>query len=131
MAVEALRIAAVAIIALCCITLLKSWRPELAVILSIAAGTAVLMYGINLVSGIVDAADSLFMRCGLDKDGMAAAGRIVGIAYIAQFCSDTCRDCGESSLAGKVELAGRLMMVGAAVPLVISTLDAIGGIMKP
>lgn len=126
---EVLKLSAVAVIALCAVMVIKSYRPELAMQVSIGAGIVILAYGINTVSGIVQTADSFMSRYGIDPEGMKSIGKMIGIAYIAQFSADTCRDCGESSLAGKVEFAGRLMMVTAAIPLVISTLEAIGGLM--
>lgn len=129
MGTDVLKLSAVALIAICAVMMIKSYRPELAMQVSIGAGIAILAYGMNTVGGIAQTADSLFSRYGIDPEGMKSIAKMIGIAYIAQFSADTCRDCGESSLAGKVEFAGRLMMVSAALPLVISTLEAIGGLM--
>ena len=129
MGTDVLKLSAVALIAICAVMIIKSYRPELAMQVSIGAGIAILAYGMNTVGGIAQTADSLFSRYGIDPEGMKSIAKMIGIAYIAQFSADTCRDCGESSLAGKVEFAGRLMMVSAALPLVISTLEAIGGLM--
>lgn len=131
MAGDVLKLAAVAITALCAIMILKNYRPELAVLAGIAAGISILAYGVKTASGAAQAANSLMNRYGLDAEGMKTVIKMIGIAYIAQFCADTCRDCGESSLAGKVELVGRLMLVTAAIPLVMSTIEAIGGLMMP
>ena len=130
MIIDVLKLAAVAVIALCAVLVLKSYRPEIAMQVSIGAGIVILAYGMNTVESIIHSANSIMSKCGLDPEGMISVGKLIGIAYIAQFSADTCRDCGESSLAGKVELAGRLMMVTAALPLVVSTLEAIGGLMK-
>jgi len=130
MIADVLKLAAVAVIALCAVLVLKSYRPEIAMQVSIGAGIVILAYGMNTVENIFYSANSIMSQYGLDPEGMISVGKMIGIAYIAQFSADTCRDCGESSLAGKVELAGRLMMLTAAMPLVISTLEAIGGLMK-
>ena len=130
MITEVLKLAAVALIALCAVLVLKSYRPEIAMQVSITAGIIILAYGMNTVESVMNSARTVMNQYGLDPEGMISVGKMIGIAYIVQFSADTCRDCGESSLAGKVELAGRLMMVTAAIPLVLSTLDAIGGLMK-
>ena len=36
---------------------------------------------------------------------------------MAQFAADACRDAGESSLASKVELAGKVAVILMALPL--------------
>lgn len=129
MAADVIKLSAGAIVALCAVMIIRNHRPELAMQVSIAAGIAILACGVNAVGDIAQTAKTIMMRYELDSESLGSAVKIIGIAYIAQFSSDTCRDCGENSLAGKVELVGRLMMVAAALPLVISTLDAIGGLM--
>lgn len=44
--------------------------------------------------------------------------KAVGVSLICRIASDICRDCGESSLASKVELAGKLSIVALSLPLV-------------
>lgn len=130
MGMEVLKLAAVALIGVCAVLVLKSWRPELAMAVSIGASLLIIGYGMNTVGGIAERVNSLMVQYGLDTDIIKTAGKMIGIAYIAQFSADTCRDCGESSLAGKVELTGRLMMAAAALPLVVSTVEAIGGLIE-
>ena len=130
MAGEALRGAGAAVIAVSAATILKSYRPELAVQVSIAAGLVVIALGIRAASGVAEAVAALLSSYGIAPEGMKAALKITGIAYIAQFAADTCRDCGESSIASKVELAGRLMMAAAAFPLIAATVEAIRGLMQ-
>ena len=127
---DALKLAAVAVIAICAVLVLKSYRPELAMQVSITAGIIILTYGMSTVESIADIANSIMTQYGMEPEGMKSVSKMIGIAYIAQFSADTCRDCGESSLGGKVELAGRIMMLTAAIPLVISTVQAIGGLMR-
>lgn len=124
-----LKLSAVAIIALCAVLILRKYREELAMQVGLAAGIVILSMAVNTAGEISSMASGLLERYGLDPLGMKSVTKMIGIAYIAQFSADTCRDCGESSLAGKVELAGRLMMVTAAIPLITSTVEAIGGLM--
>ena len=115
MAADVIKLSAGAIVALCAVMIIRNYRPELAMQVSIAAGIAILAYGVNAVGDIAQTAKTIMMQYELDSESLGSAVKIIGIAYIAQFSSDTCRDCGENSLAGKVELVGRLMMVAAAV----------------
>lgn len=124
-----LKLSAVAIIALCAVLILRKYREELAMQVSLAAGIVILSMAVKTAGEISSMANGMMERYGLDPLGMKSVSKMIGIAYIAQFSADTCRDCGESSLAGKVELAGRLMMVTAAIPLITSTVEAIGGLM--
>lgn len=44
--------------------------------------------------------------------------RALGLSLLSTICSDLCRDCGEGSLAGGVEMAGKLSIVVLCLPLV-------------
>ena len=43
--------------------------------------------------------------------------KTLGTCFLAQFAADACRDAGESSLASKVELAGKVAVILMALPL--------------
>ena len=44
--------------------------------------------------------------------------RALGLSLLTAICSDLCRDLGEGTLAGGVELAGKLSIVVLCLPLV-------------
>ena len=67
MGIEVLKLSAVALIAICAVAVIKSYRPELAMQVSIGAGIVILAYGMNAVAGIAQTADSFFIRYGIDS----------------------------------------------------------------
>ena len=44
--------------------------------------------------------------------------KAVGICLLTQLAGDVCRDSGESSIASKIELAGRAAILLTAMPLI-------------
>jgi len=50
-------------------------------------------------------------------DALKIVLKAVGIAYICEFAVQALKDCGESSIASKVELGGKLVMVAMTLPL--------------
>ena len=50
----------------------------------------------------------------------------VGIGYVCQFSSDICADAGESAIASKIELVGRIAVLTMTVPVIGSLIDLIG-----
>ncbi len=110
---------------------LKELRPDMARLLSLAAGlcitAAVLPMSAEFISGIasfgeISAPLAEFMRPLI---------RICGIAYIAQFSAELCRDAGESALAGRVELAGKTAITLMSFPIIkevfLSLMRIVGG----
>jgi stage III sporulation protein AD len=51
--------------------------------------------------------------------------KIIGIAYITEFGSQVCRDAGEGAVAGKIEFAGKIMIMVMAIPIIALVLDTI------
>jgi len=52
--------------------------------------------------------------------------KVIGIAYIAEFGAQVCRDAGEGAVAAKVELAGKALVLLLALPIVYAILDFVG-----
>lgn len=130
MAAAVIRIAGMAVIAVSAVQILRQCRPELAVYVSIAAALAILALCLDTIQGLRQAVEEFLLKYSIGGESIKAVLKITGIAYIAQFAADACRDCGESAVASKVELAGRLMMVAAAFPLISSTMAAIMELMS-
>lgn len=49
-------------------------------------------------------------------------GKILGTAFLAGLAADICRDCGESALAAKIELAGRIIIIALTLPVLQAVL---------
>ena len=54
----------------------------------------------------------------------------LGIALATGICADICRDCRESSIAGYVEMAGRIEILLLCLPLIAEILEAVGGLLQ-
>jgi stage III sporulation protein AD len=51
--------------------------------------------------------------------------QIIGIAYVAEFGAQICSDAGEGSIASKIELAGKILIMGVAAPIIISLVEQV------
>ena len=56
--------------------------------------------------------------------------KVVGIAYLAGFGAEVCRDAGERATAGKLELAGKVIILITALPVLIAVLETITRFLK-
>lgn len=97
--------------------LLRAQKPEFRMAVSVAAGLLVLMWSMDGIGEGVEAVRDLTGQSGLPEDAASLLLRATGIAVIAEFGAQLCRDADESALAGRVELAGRAALLGLAAPL--------------
>ena len=47
------------------------------------------------------------------------------ITYICELCSGICKDAGYSSVAGQIEIFGKLSVLAAGMPILLAILESI------
>jgi stage III sporulation protein AD len=126
---EIFQIIGLALVATVIALLLKAHRPELALQISLVTGIIIFLVILGKITAVVDLLNSYAQRVNIDMVYINTLLKIVGIAYIAEFGAEVCRDAGEGAIASKVELAGKVIIVVMAVPIITSLLDLIISVM--
>ena len=108
---------------------LRHNRPEFAMPVSIAAGAAILAMLLGMCIPILKELESLAARAKVNPDDFSVLLKALGICYIAQLAADACRDAGESSMASKIELGGKLAIVSLSLPMVIRLVELAGSLL--
>lgn len=108
---------------------LREARPEMAAVLSLAAGAALMLGVLGGVQEVTAAMRSLSGRVGLEGTYVSTLLRVIGIAYLAQFGAQACRDAGAGGIADKVELCGKVAVLSIAAPVVVSLMDVVTGVL--
>lgn len=97
--------------------LLKQYKPEYAVVVSIVCG--VLLFAgvlVNLEPAFASM-NELMQNSGIDAGYTKTIVKALGICYVVQLASDSCKDAGQSAIASKVELAGKVSIVLLCLPM--------------
>lgn len=98
-------------------TVLRTQRPELALGLSLAAGALVVGLVLKELTPLMATLRQMLTLGGLSDNALAVVLRAAGVCYVTQWAADTCRDAGQTALAGKAELTGRVLLLLLTVPL--------------
>lgn len=120
-----MQIAGFAVCAAAMALVMRRLRPESAAALVIAAGTLTALMVIPQLSQIVSGVTALASAGGVQEGYMAQLLKVGGISLLMDFAAQTCRDAKEDSLAMKVELAGRVMLIALALPVMRTLLAQI------
>ena len=120
-----LKIVGVAIVASVLIIVIRQEKPELAFLLSLLTGLIILILVIEQVGVIVDLITQLAEKAEIDLMYFNTIVKIVGIAYIGEFGAEITRDAGEKALAGKVEMAAKIIIMFLAIPIMVSLIETI------
>lgn len=107
------------------VVVLRQSRPEMALLLSILIGISIFLSMVSKLSVVVSTLGSIASRAEVGSLHLGTLLKIVGVAYIAEFGAQICRDAGESAIASKVELAGKVIIMVLAIPIVLVILDTI------
>lgn len=117
-----LRVTAVVIATLICTVFLKSYKPELSLAVAISGSVIAVLMILNGFKPYVDDIKALFFKTSFEPELLKTVLKAVGISYISAFAADTCRDCGQTALALKAELAGKCAVFVLCVPMIIMLL---------
>lgn len=104
---------------------LKEHRPDLARLLSIVTGIIILLFVLDYLYAVIKVITEVALKAEINLIFMQTLFRIVGVAYIAEFGAQICRDAGEGAVANKIEFAGKIFILAMAVPIIVSVMEAI------
>lgn len=126
---EIFQIVGIGIIATILVAVLKGVRSDFAIYISIVAGVIIFSMVIHHISYIIDTIRDLSRRANLEITYFSTILKIIGTAYVVEFGSQISRDAGENSIAMKIELAGKIIIMTLAIPILLSLMDLIIKIM--
>ncbi len=122
---DILQIVCIGIVAVILSVTIKQQKPEIALQVSIVTGLLIFIIIVVKLASVIDFIKAFSRKADIDTTYITILLKIVGIAYIAEFGAEVCKDAGESSIASKIELAGKVTIVILAVPIISSLLDLV------
>lgn len=122
---EIVKIAAFVLVALSIVLIFKDRRQDLAVQISLVAGILIFFFMIDKLKEVLNVIELFASKANIDAVYIKTVFKVLGIAYIATFCSEICKDAGEGSLASKIEFAGKILILILAIPILMAVLNSI------
>lgn len=122
---DIVQIVCIGIVAVILASAIKAQRPEIALQVSIITGIFIFLLVAVKLSAVIQFIQTFSKKADIDTTYLVILLKIVGIAYIAEFGAEVCKDAGECSIASKIELAGKVTIMILAVPIITSLLDLV------
>ena len=122
---DIIKIIGVAFIAVIIIVILKQYRPEFAIYASIIAGVLILTLASGTLSGIIDMINSISSKTNINSDFLVILIKITGIAILTEFAVSICKDSGESAIASKVDIGGKIIIISMSIPIINALIDTV------
>ncbi|MCL6590522.1 MAG: stage III sporulation protein AD [Firmicutes bacterium] len=105
--------------------IIRKERPEMGVMLAIAAASLIFIALLPNLNRVLLVFESLGIKSNQNLEYLKLIVKIIGLAYLAGFGAQICKDAGENSMAGKIELAGKIFILTMGMPIMAGLLDLI------
>ena len=122
---EVIKIIGIALIALVIIILLKQYKPEFAIYISMLTGALILVFVVDDLSGIINLVQSLASKASINTSFITLLIKITGIAFLSEFAVSICKDAGEAAIASKLEIGAKIIITAMSIPIISSLLEII------
>lgn len=120
---EIIKIVGTGIVALIIIIILKQYRPEFAIYVSIIAGIAIMWIAFDKLSEIINLVKSITNKTNINSRYLGIILKITGIAILTEFAVSICRDSSESAIASKIEIGSKIIIISISIPIITSLLE--------
>ena len=122
---DIIKIVGIALIALVIIILLKQYKPEFAIYISILTGILILILVMDKLSGIINLIKSIVNQSYINTEFITLLIKITGIAFLSEFAVSICKDSGEAAIASKIEIGSKIIIISMSIPIISSLLEII------
>ncbi|MCI8444238.1 MAG: stage III sporulation protein AD [Clostridia bacterium] len=122
---EVIKIIGIALVALIIIILLKQYRPEFAIYISLLTGVLILLLVMDKLTGIINLLQSLATKTSINSTFLTLLIKITGIAFLSEFAVSICKDSGEAAIASKIEIGTKIIIISMSIPIISSLLEII------
>lgn len=127
---DILKIAAVGIITAFCSLTLKENKSNLSITVGIAGGCIIMLMIIDYFAEIFAVITSLIEGAGISSSILKIVIKIIGIGYITEFSAGIIEDAGNNSVAEKIVIAGKVIILVVSLPIITALFDLIAELVR-
>ena len=127
---EIVTVAGIAVASAGAAVLLKQYKPEYAFGISVAAGAIFLLFIAVRAGEIIDEINAFASASGINSENYGIVLRCLGVCLVTNAAAETCKDCGQSSIASKLVIAGKALVLIIALPLFSELMNVIKAILE-
>ncbi len=119
------KIVAIGIITSIATLIIKPIRSDFSIMIALTGGIIILLMLLNYLTSVFDTFKLIINSTGISSSLYTLVLKIVGIGYLIEFSAGICNDSGNSSLADKILLGGKIVIMVMALPIITNILSII------
>ena len=122
---EIIKIVGIGITAAIATALLRESKPEIAIIVGVAAGIAIFLLVADMLTTIVSSFTETVIKTGVPLAAVSAVMKILGVGYLTEFAAGLAEDTGARGLGDKIVFGGKIIILFLALPIIKSVFEII------
>ena len=77
------------------------------------------------LDAIISLLTTLSNKTAINNEFLVLLIKITGIAVLTEFAVSVCKDSGESAIANKIDMGGKVIIVSMSIPIISSLLETV------
>lgn len=122
---EIIQVVAAGIIGTVLSIAIKKQSPEISLLIGICTGVLIFIFVAGKLQTVLEVLKTMAERANISPKYMGIVLKVIGISYICEFGMQICKDAGESAIAGKIELAGKIIIMLVSAPVILAVVELI------
>ena len=122
---DIIKIIGIGLVSLIIIIILKQYKPEFVIYVSILAGGLILFLVVDKLAAIVNLLSNLAQKSNVNSQFLGILLKITGIAILTEYTVSICKDSGETAIASKIEIGGKVIITAISIPIISVLLETI------
>ncbi len=122
---EILQIVGIGFCGLLIAVILKQYKPEFKIYISIIVGILIFILISKNISSFIQLITNLSNRLSFNNEFISILLKITGISILTEFAISICNDSGESAIASKIDLGGKIIIIGLSMPIITGLLETL------
>lgn len=88
-------------------------------------GCTIFLFLVDEIYKIINMLEKLAVNAKVNMVYVQTILKIIGIAYIAEFAAQLTKDAGQGAIASKIELAGKIIILAMAIPILTVMIETV------
>ncbi|WP_348519842.1 stage III sporulation protein AD [Bacillus sp. 165] len=127
MIIEILQIVGLGLIATFLAAVLNQQKSSITSMFIVFVSSVMFLILIDQISAVLKMVERIASEAKVNTIYVETLLKIIGIAYIAEFGAQITKDAGQGALASKIELAGKVLILVMAIPILTVVIQTILG----
>jgi stage III sporulation protein AD len=105
--------------------ILQEQTPMFAFLLTVFVGAIIFFFLIDQIVAVIQMIERIAINANINGMYIETILKIIGIAYIAEFGAQITKDAGQAAIAAKIELAGKILILVMAIPILTVIIETV------